>query len=150
MESSQPNRMQAIVAMRYAPLVLPQPLNAFPGGDYLKYLPRFNRQSETSVEEHWNAYYSYVDNQNIENEDVWMRVFVQILDGEARKCFRELPVGSRHGIEVLEEVFMKQWGDVKDHLYYLIDFSYLKRKSESQLLIFQRVLTRCMVKFLQR
>ena len=57
-------------------------------------------------------------NQNIENEDVWIRVFVQSLDGEDRKWFRELPTGSINGIEVLEEFLMKQWGDSKYHLYY--------------------------------
>ena len=41
-----------MVAARYAPLVLPQPLNALPGGDYQKYLPRFNGQGETIAEEH--------------------------------------------------------------------------------------------------
>jgi hypothetical protein len=35
------NRMDAIVAARYAPLVLPQPMNALPAGDYLKYMPKF-------------------------------------------------------------------------------------------------------------
>ena len=88
MEATQPYRMQAIVVSRYSPLVLSQPLNDFLRGDYFKYFPRFNGQSETSAEEHWNAYYSYVDNQNIENEEVWMCVFVQSLYGEARKWFR--------------------------------------------------------------
>ena len=44
--------MDRMVAARYAPLVLPQPLNALPGGDYQKYLPRFNGQGETTDEEH--------------------------------------------------------------------------------------------------
>jgi hypothetical protein len=35
------NRMDAIVAARYAPLVLPQPMNALPPGDYFKYMPKF-------------------------------------------------------------------------------------------------------------
>jgi hypothetical protein len=35
------NRMDAIVAARYAPLILPQPMNALPVGDYLKYMPKF-------------------------------------------------------------------------------------------------------------
>ena len=35
------NRMAAMVLARYAPLVLPQPINALPGGDYQKYLPKF-------------------------------------------------------------------------------------------------------------
>ena len=44
--------MDRMVAARYAPLVLPQPLNALPSGDYQKYLPRFNGQGETTAEEH--------------------------------------------------------------------------------------------------
>ena len=44
--------MDQMVAARYAPLVLPHPLNALPGGDYQKYLPRFNGQGETIAEEH--------------------------------------------------------------------------------------------------
>ena len=54
--------MDRMVAARYAPLVLPHPLNALPGGDYQKYLPRFNGQGETTVEEHWEAFLSYADN----------------------------------------------------------------------------------------
>jgi len=35
------NRMYAIVAARYSPLILPQPMNPLPSGDYLKYMPKF-------------------------------------------------------------------------------------------------------------
>ena len=41
--------MDRMVAARYAPLVLPHPLNALPRGDYEKYLPRFNGQGETTA-----------------------------------------------------------------------------------------------------
>ena len=68
--------MDRMVAARYAPLVLPHPLNALPEGDYQKNLLRFNGQGKTIVEEHWNAFLSYADNQNIEVKDVWMRMFV--------------------------------------------------------------------------
>ena len=74
---SQPqNRMAAMVAARYAPLVLPQPLNALPAVDYQKYLPIFNGQGDAIAEEHRNTFCSYADNHNFEHEDVWMRVFV--------------------------------------------------------------------------
>ena len=77
MAQNQPlDMMDRMVAARYAPLVLPQPLNALPGGDYQKYLPRFSGQGENTVEEHWDAFLSYKDNQNIEAKDVWMRLFV--------------------------------------------------------------------------
>ena len=91
-DQNQPlDMMDRMVAARYAPLVLPQPLNSLLGGDYQKYLARFNGQCETTVEGHWDAFLSYADNQNIEGKDVWMRMFVQSLDGEVKRWFRELP-----------------------------------------------------------
>jgi hypothetical protein len=94
-----PTRMDAIVAARYAPLILPHPMNPLPAGDYLKYMPKFTGEGDITAEEHLAAFYSYADNLNIENEDVWMRVFVQSLDGEVRKWFRGLTPGSIAGIE---------------------------------------------------
>jgi hypothetical protein len=122
------NRMDAIVAARYAPLVLPHPMNPLPAGDYLKYMPKFNREGGITAEEHLAAFYSYADNLNIENEDVWMRVFVQSLDGEVRKWFRGLAPGSIAGIEALDNVFLRQWGDRKDYIYYMTEFGSLKKQ----------------------
>jgi ribonuclease HI/uncharacterized small protein (DUF1192 family) len=123
-----PNRMDAIIAARYAPLILPQPLNPLPAGDYLKYMPKFSGEGDVTAEEHLSAFYSYADNLNIENEDVWMRVFVQSLDGEVRKWFRGLAPGSIAGIEALDNVFLRQWGDRKDYIYYMTEFGSLKKQ----------------------
>ena len=72
-----PTRMELIVAARYAPLVLPQPLHPLHQGDYLKYLPKFMGEGTwLTAEEHLVAFYSYANNQNIEHEDVWTRLFV--------------------------------------------------------------------------
>jgi ribonuclease HI len=121
------NRMDAIVAARYAPLILPQPTNPFPAGDYLKYMPKFTGEGDITAEEHLAAFYSYADNLNIGNEDVWMRVFVQSLDGEVRKWFRGLAPGSIAGIDALDNAFLRQWGDKKDFMYYMTEFGSLKR-----------------------
>jgi hypothetical protein len=120
--------MDAIVAARYAPLVLPQPMNSLPTRDYLKYMPKFTGEEDITIEEHLVSFYSYVDNLNIENEDVWMRVFVQSLDGEAMKWFRGLTPGSIVGIEALDDVFLRKWGDKNDFMYYITEFGSLKRK----------------------
>jgi hypothetical protein len=122
------NRMDAIVSTRYAPLVLSQPMNGLCDGDYLKYMPKFIGEKDIIVEEHLVAFYSYVDNLNIDNEDVWMRVFVQILDGEVRKWFRGLNLGYIVGIEALDDSFLRHWGDKKDFMYYITKFGSLKRK----------------------
>jgi hypothetical protein len=47
-----------------------------PAGDYPKYIPTFIGEEDITTEEHLVAFYSYANNLNIENEDVWMRVFV--------------------------------------------------------------------------
>jgi hypothetical protein len=121
------NRMDAIVATIYAPLILPQPVNPLPARDYMKYMPKFTGEEDITVEEHLVAFYSYTDNLNIENEDVWMRIFVQSLDGEVRKWFRRLAPGSIVGIEALDSAFLRQWGDKKDFMYYMTEFGSLKK-----------------------
>ena len=43
------NRMDAIVATIYAPLVLPQLVNSLPPRDYLKYMPKFTGEENVIV-----------------------------------------------------------------------------------------------------
>ena len=57
-----------------------------------------------------------------------MRVFVQSLDGEARKWFRELAPRSIVDIEALDDVFLKHWGGNNDLLYYHTEFGNLQRE----------------------
>ena len=130
--------MDRIVVARYAPLVMPPPFHALPEGDYQKHLPRFNGQGEVTVEEHWNAFFSYANNQNIEAKDVWMRMFVQSLDGDVRKWFRELPTNSITIIGEIRDLFMRQWGDTKDHTYYITEFGALRRKKDETIANFSK------------
>lgn len=111
-----PTKMERIIVARYGPLVLPIPLNAMPVGEYQKYMPKFTSTNGVTAEEHLEAFYSYVDNLDISENDVWMRVFVHSLDGEAIKWFRELTPRPIADIEALDEGFLKQWGDNKDLL----------------------------------
>ena len=53
-------------------------------------MPKFTGTEGVTAKEHLESFYSYADNLDISEDDVWMRVFVQSLDGEARKRFREL------------------------------------------------------------
>lgn len=107
-------KIERIIAARYGPLVLPVPLNSMPVGDYQEYMPKFIGTEGVTTEEHLESFYYYADNLDIYEEDVWMRVFVQSLDGEARKWFRELPPRSITDIEALDDVFLKHWGDKRN------------------------------------
>ena len=99
--------MKRIIATRYGPLVLSNPLNVMPVGEYQKYMPKFTSTEGVTTEEHLESFYSYTDNLDINKDDVWMRVFVQSLDEEARKWFRELAPRSIADIEALDDVFLK-------------------------------------------
>jgi hypothetical protein len=121
-------RMEAIIASRYAPLVLPQPLNSLPADGYLKQLPKFTGEGDVAAEEHLEVFYSFTYCHVIMDADVWMRIFFHSLEGEARKWFRALPPRSIDGIEALYEAFLKNWEGRKDFLYYIIEFGSLKKK----------------------
>jgi hypothetical protein len=81
-------RREAIIAARYAPLVLPQPLNALLADGYLKQLPKFIGEGDITAEEHLEAFYRFTDDNAIMHADVWMRIFVHSLQGEDRKWFK--------------------------------------------------------------
>jgi hypothetical protein len=81
------NMMNAIIAARYAPLVLLVGLHALLATYYMKYLSRYNGEGDVTTEEHMVAFYNFAYNFNIDYLDVWMRLFVQRLDGEVRKWF---------------------------------------------------------------
>jgi hypothetical protein len=131
-------RMEAIIAARYAPLVLPQPLNALLVDGYLKQLPRFISEGDITAEENLEAFYGFTDDNNIMHADVWMRIFVHSLQGEARKWFKALPPGSIDGIEALDNAFLRQWGDKKDLMYYMTEFGSLKRKEGESVFDFSK------------
>lgn len=124
-----PTKMERIIAARYGPLILPTPLNAMPTGEYQKYMPKLTGAESVTAEEHLESFYSYAHNLDISEADVWMRVFFQSLDGEARKWFRELTLRSITDIEALDDAFLKHWGDKKDLLYYHTEFGNLKREN---------------------
>jgi hypothetical protein len=122
-------KMEQILANRYAPLVFPNPLSTIPTGDYKKYMPKFTGSGDYTAKELIEAFYAYAENINISEEDVWTRIFVQSLDGQARKWFKELPANLVASIEQLDEVFLKHWGERRDLLYHITEFGNLRREN---------------------
>jgi hypothetical protein len=99
--------MEAIIAARYTPLLLPQPLNARPTNGYLKQLPMFTSEGDIVAEEHLEAFYNFTDDHVIMHADVWMRIFIHSLEGKARKWFKTLAPRSIDGIEALDNAFLR-------------------------------------------
>jgi hypothetical protein len=130
------NMMDEILAARYAPMVLPYPMNSLPTTYNVKCMPQFIREGDVTVEEHLASFYRFAEIQAIENEDVWMRVFVQSLDGDARDWFKEFPPRSIDEIATLDDSFLRNWGSKKYLLYYITEFGALKREEGEYVLDF--------------
>ena len=79
-----------------------------------------------------------MDDLNIQHEDVYLRLFVQSLEGEPRKSFRNLAVGSIATWRALESWFHTAWGEKKDYQYYLSEFSALKKLETENVECFSR------------
>jgi hypothetical protein len=125
----------AKVAARYAPLVLPAALHDLPE-NYMKSLPKFTGEGDLTAQEHINFFDQFADILGIEHEDVYSRLLVQTFEGQVRTWFRSLPAGSLRSYEELESAFIRQWGERKDHLYYLTEFGALKKKNSESVLEF--------------
>jgi hypothetical protein len=125
----------AKVAARYAPLVLPVPLHDLPK-NYMKSLPKFTGEGDLTAQEHINFFDQFADILGIEHEDVYSRLLVQTFEGQVRTWFRALAAGSLRSYEELENAFIRQWGERRDHLYYLTEFGALRKKNSESVLEF--------------
>jgi hypothetical protein len=100
-----PPRFFNKVAARYAPLNIPVNLHDFPD-NYLKLLPRFNGEGETTTLEHLETFDYFTDNQGLEYEYVYMRIFFQTFEGEVRTWFKGFPPNSINSWDALETAFL--------------------------------------------
>jgi hypothetical protein len=54
------------------------------------------------------SFQDFTDNLFVEHDDVFMRLFVQTLEGDVRKWFSGLPHASINSWEDIETTFMRQ------------------------------------------
>jgi hypothetical protein len=104
----------------------------------MKNLPKCTGEGDLTVVEHIFCFHQFVDIVVLEHEDVYSRLLVQTFEGQVRTWFRGLPAGSIHTYDELESSFIRQWGERKDHLYYLTEFRALRKKNSEIVLEFTR------------
>jgi hypothetical protein len=130
-----PPRVFAKFATRYAPLVLSVPLHDLPE-NYIKNFPKFTREGDLTAAEHINFFDQFTDILGIEHEDVYSRLLVQTFEGQVQTWFWSLPAASILSYDALEDAFLRQWGERKDHLYYLTKFGSLRKKNSETVMEF--------------
>jgi hypothetical protein len=67
---------------------------------------------------------------------MYSHLFVKTFEVKVRNWFRSLPLGSILFYDALEDLFLRQWGERKDHLYYLTKFGSLKKKGSETIMEF--------------
>jgi hypothetical protein len=102
----------------------------------MKNLPKFTGEGDLTATEHINFFDQFVDILGLEHEDVYSRLLVQTFEGQVRTWFRGLPADSIGSYDELESAFIRQWGERKDHLYYLTEFGALRKKNSETVLEF--------------
>jgi hypothetical protein len=122
----------------YYPLVLPTNLNDLPD-NYLKMIPKFNSENEVTVVEHISFFDEFANDFGLEHEDVYMGIFVQTFNEGVITWFKGLQLNSLTSWDALETIFLRQWCEKKDHLYYLTEFGALKQKNNESIYDFIKI-----------
>lgn len=99
-------------------------------------MPRLIGEDENIAQRHVETFYVFTENLNVEQLEVVLRLFVQSLDGEARKWFKALSDSSITAWEELENSFTQKWGENRNHEYVLTEFNSIRKKLEEDILEF--------------
>jgi hypothetical protein len=114
------------MATRYDPLVLVAPLHNMPQ-DYQTRIPQFDGIGSMTTQQHVDKMNDFFDLQEVDEEDVKMRLFAQSLNGEVRKWIKALPVASLNDITSFHQYFLNRWEVKKNPLQILSEYESIKR-----------------------
>jgi len=84
-------------------------------------------EEDIIAQQHVDKFNDFVDLEEVDYEDVKMRLFVQSFSGEVKKWFRGLTAGSVQNYQELEAAFLRKWEDKKNPLQLLTQYNSLKR-----------------------
>jgi hypothetical protein len=133
-----PPRIFAKVASRYAPMALPPVLHDLPK-NYMNNLPKLTGEGDLTTTKHINFFDQFADILGIYHEDFYSRILVKTFEGQVILWFQGLLVGSIASYDALEITFLRQWGERKDHLYYLREFGALRKTNSESVLEFIQI-----------
>jgi hypothetical protein len=123
-ESLQP--LIAAMATKFNPLVLPSQLHDLPQ-DYNLRIKLYDVEGNISAHKHLNWFNDFIDLEEVDFENVNMRLFTQSFSGEVSKWLRALPPTSFANFEAFETSFLAKWGDKKNPLHLLTQYNNMKR-----------------------
>jgi hypothetical protein len=118
----------AKVPDRYKPLDLPPFLHDLPA-NYIDNLPRFDGEDvNITAEKHMQNLEDFLDLYEVEDDDVYIRMFALSLGGKVKDWFKNLPAASIRNFQQFMQVFLDRWV-VRGNVFLLLEeYEHLKRK----------------------
>ena len=80
-----------------------------------------------TAQQHVDKMNDFFDLQEVDVEDVKMRLFSQILNGEVGKWFKALLATSLNDITTFHQSFLNRWEVKKNPLHILFEYESIKR-----------------------
>ena len=102
----------------FSPLILPTQLHDLPR-NYNQRIKLYDVEGNISTQKNLDWFNDFIDLEEVDFEDVKMRLFMKSLVGDVRKWFRALPTGSIAYFKAFETSFLSKWGDKKNPLQLL-------------------------------
>jgi hypothetical protein len=118
----------AKVPDRYKPLDFPPILHDLPV-NYINNLPRFDGENEKiTAEKHVQNLEYFLDLYEVEDDDVYIRMFALSLGGKVKDWFKNLPAASIRNFNQFMQVFLDRWVVKRNVFLILEEYEHLKRK----------------------
>jgi hypothetical protein len=121
----------------FKPLRLLHDLHPYPHYSF-EYLPQFSGEDHVTCERHLGAFEKFVDQFEIDHDDVIMMLFSKSLSGDVVMWFRCLESSSIGSWTELCHAFLKCSGENKSHDQYRFEFNALRTGEEEALVVFNR------------
>jgi hypothetical protein len=112
---------------RYKPLDLPPILHDFPS-NYNNKMPRFDGEdANITAENHIQRFEYFLDLYEVEDDDVYIRMFALSLQGKVKNWFKNLPAASIRNFHQFMQVFLDRWVIMGNVFLILEEYDHLKR-----------------------
>ena len=106
------------MVVRFTPIVLPAQLHDLPQG-YSQKIKTYGAKGDITAQQHLDRFNDFCDLEEVDYEDVKMRLFSQSFYGKVKKSFGGLAAGSIHDFQEFEVVFLRKWNIKKNSLHLL-------------------------------
>lgn len=95
--------------------------------NYFQRIKCFGAEGDVTTQQHLDGFNDFVDLEEVDHEDVIMRLFAQNFSRGVRKWFKGLVAGSIHNFQEFEQVFLRRWESKKNSLQLLTQYNNLKK-----------------------